>query len=207
MRAPAEQTRRIVSLISIDDGFTLVELMIVVSLIGILSAIAISNFKKMTARAHQSEAKIQLAATYSTQKSFYVEKGSYTYCLFRTGYEPEPSAARYYMVGYLHGGLTPLCGPSGNASCYAYEWNGSVPDCDCTPSGWAWGGGVRNDCTFYQNASIKPSAWAAFGLGPTLNVTQNTFLTGAVGSISDSGNLDYWTIDQNKVLKNTASGI
>lgn len=190
-----------------SDGFTLVELMVVVAMVGVLASIAVNNFKKMVGRARQSEAKLDLAASYMSQKSFYAEKGSYTYCLFKTGFEPTSGSNRYYMVGYLHGGLATVCGPYGNDDCYKYEWNGTTTPCDCNPSGWAWGGGTRNDCTFWQTASINPSAWSTFGSGPTLQVTQNTFLTGAMGSISDKGTLDYWTIDHNKLLKNTQSGL
>lgn len=40
-----------------QDGFTLVELMVVVAIIGLLSAVAIPNFKKYQAKAKTSEAK------------------------------------------------------------------------------------------------------------------------------------------------------
>ncbi len=58
-------------------GFTLIELMIVVAIIGILAAIAIPNFLKFQARAKQSEAKTNLKAYYTASKSRFAETGTY----------------------------------------------------------------------------------------------------------------------------------
>ncbi len=58
-------------------GFTLIELMIVVAIIGILAAIAIPNFLKFQAKSKMSEAKTNLGAIYTGQLAFFGEQNSY----------------------------------------------------------------------------------------------------------------------------------
>ncbi len=58
-------------------GFTLIELMIVVAIIGILAAIAIPNFLKFQAKSKQSEAKTNLKAVYTAETSYFGEKNTY----------------------------------------------------------------------------------------------------------------------------------
>lgn len=84
-----------------QEGFTLVELMVVVAIIGILSAVAIPNFKKYQARSRTSEAKLQLAAAYTAQQSFYSDFSIYHTCLRYMGYDPSMEAAsRFYSMGF-----------------------------------------------------------------------------------------------------------
>jgi type IV pilus assembly protein PilA len=54
-------------------GFTLVELMIVVAIIGILAAIAIPNFLNFRLKAKTSEAKSNLGAVRSTEVAYFAE--------------------------------------------------------------------------------------------------------------------------------------
>ena len=60
-----------------QGGFTLIELMIVVAIIGILAAIAIPNFLQYQMKSRQSEAKTNLQAIKTSEISFQAERGCY----------------------------------------------------------------------------------------------------------------------------------
>lgn len=83
------------------EGFTLVELMVVVAIIGILSAVAIPNFKRYQAKSKQSEAKIQLAAVYTAEVSTNSDYDTYGTCLVSMGYDISPRG--YYTIGFETG--------------------------------------------------------------------------------------------------------
>ena len=58
-------------------GFTLIELMIVVAIIGILAAVAIPSFMDYIKRSKKSEASLQLNKIGKNAKRYYAETGSY----------------------------------------------------------------------------------------------------------------------------------
>ena len=59
-------------------GFSLMEVMIVVVIIGILAALAYPNLEKYLKRARQTEAKTNLSAIYTAQKIYFSLHQSYT---------------------------------------------------------------------------------------------------------------------------------
>lgn len=60
-----------------SKGFTLIELMIVVVIIGILAALAIPRFMKATTKSKQSEAKQILKQIYVMERAYRQEKDTY----------------------------------------------------------------------------------------------------------------------------------
>ena len=95
-----------------EKGFTLIELMIVVAILGILAAIAIPNFMRFQAKSRQSEAKTNLGAIGTTAESYRTEFDSYTL---------QPDGVT--LVAFNDLGWA----PQGTAR-YAYGYNGDVID-------------------------------------------------------------------------------
>jgi prepilin-type N-terminal cleavage/methylation domain-containing protein len=58
-------------------GFSLVELMVVVAIIGILASLALPRFRTFQAKARQTEAKNNLMNIYSLQEAYFADKGEY----------------------------------------------------------------------------------------------------------------------------------
>lgn len=60
-----------------NKGFSLVELMIVVGIIGILSTMAMPRMQTFMAKAKQSEVKVNLGHMYTLELAYYGDTGSY----------------------------------------------------------------------------------------------------------------------------------
>jgi len=173
------------------DGFTLVELMIVVAIIGILAAVAVPSYNKFQAQARQSEAKMSLSGVYMAEKSFATNADNFSGCL--NSLLPD-AKAEYYTFGFAEDGKT--CGLSGEESCFNSAFDGS--------SGTACVLGDK--VTFFKaTRSAGPGAVAA---SPTATgkVNKATFTAEATGAIGAS-KVDIWTIDDKKTLTNTQKAL
>ena len=64
-----------------DHGFTLIELMIVIAIIGILAAIALPQFSTYRKRSYNASAQSDVRNVATAQEAYYVEQACYTITL------------------------------------------------------------------------------------------------------------------------------
>lgn len=101
-----------------QNGFSLVELMIVVAIVGILASIAVPKFQTFQAKARQAEAKSNLAHLYTLEHSYFADAETFVAVLAiglgdcttnknALGFTPSPCAkSRYQYTAAIAGGGT-----------------------------------------------------------------------------------------------------
>jgi len=108
-------------------GFTLIELMIVVAIIGILAAIAIPNFIRYQLKSKQAEAKTVLGGIKTSEESFRGDFDDYVAQAANPGAIPGVTKAAWVVVA-----CPPTCGRAANLvnctslECAGYRPTGSV---------------------------------------------------------------------------------
>ena len=163
-------------------GFTLIELMIVVAIIGILAAIAIPNFLKFQAKSKQSEAKTNLGAIFTGQVSFFGEQNAYG--LFsQINWSPSGTPRYHYTLAGWDDNVGSSVGVLA-ASLTVPNWTGNL-----------------NAVADNTGTLINPPA-----IGVVNTTTPATFAAGAGGKISNSATTDGWIINQDRRLWWTSDG-
>lgn len=87
------------------QGFTLIELMIVVAIIAFLSMLSVPSFLKVLAKSKRAEAYVNLSSLATAQKAYWIENQKYTKILNgKNGLDWRPTANAYYSYGFSDGG-------------------------------------------------------------------------------------------------------
>jgi type IV pilus assembly protein PilA len=113
-----------------QEGFTLIELMIVVAIIGILAAIAIPNFMQYQAKSKQSEAKTNLGGIYTSEVAYFGENNAFSNAFAGIGFQVASTGTQRYT--FTLGG-TPLQSANALAAgCTTY----TGANVGTSPPGW-----------------------------------------------------------------------
>jgi len=164
-------------------GFTLIELMIVVAIIGILAAIAIPNFLRFQARAKQTEAKQNLGSIYTAYISYFSDISTY------------PSTASITVGAQTYNCLNITDWEPKGRLRYSYECFGN------TPAYWpGWDEGVAP-------IACSPAIVLSTAGGGAIIGTQIDFTVGACGNVDNDATQDNWTIDNAKHFQNTVDDV
>jgi type IV pilus assembly protein PilA len=182
-----------------QDGFTLVELMVVVAIIGLLSAVAIPNFKKYQAKAKASEAKLQLSAIYTAMQSWYSDYDNYASCLVQMGYDPSTEyASRYYATGFIAATYAINASSRNNSATTLCIDATTGVDGTTATSASAFGSGKQ-----INGVGIPVTSFIAANI-PGTAVASGTFVAGALGIVDSSAALvttcSAYTVNQNKAI-------
>jgi len=183
-----------------NKGFTLVELLVVVAIVGILASVGIPQYSKMQLTAKRSEATNGLGAAYAIQNSLFSMSGAYGKNLGALGFDM--SAGAVYSVGFLQ---------ANTDACAALT--GGVLPASTTEAGKSIG---MHFPEFYVGGSYAPFVGPAAGVC-TL-ATQSAFAADgqtykmvAAGAITENpttaaNKADVWSMDDAGVLKNEVNG-
>ena len=187
-------------------GFTLVELLIVVAIIGVLSTLGVPTFRRMIQKSKKSEAKVNLGAVFTAESAFQAEYSVFGNNLNRIGFDIDGNPLTMtYRVGFF-----------GTSSCAGATTARPTSGSQVTALNTAFP-------TYYSSFNASGAdAWRGYSQlnSGCVNVAADsaadgtTFIATAQGAVSpsvDKANpgsvIDVWTINNSRTLVNTNDGV
>lgn len=181
-------------------GFTLVELLIVVAIIGILSTVGIPTFKRMVQRSKRAEAKTMLSGLYTAEGGFQAEYGVYGNRLAKIGFEA--GGVQNYTTGFPSAACADSAIAPSTATSQGSALNVVYPSYFETAT-------LAYTSKIDAGAVRKPAA-CEVGTSAADGSTYVASATAAVNpsaTLTDVTQMDRWTIDQNRNLVMTNDGV
>ena len=172
-----------------QKGFSLIELMVVVVIIGILATVGVPQYQKFQMKAKRSEAKSLLGGMYTAQKSFFAEWTRYYADFDAVGYGLDGDLG--YFVGFSANGPN---GPPRHPR-VAFRGAPTVRHAGqyCNRNAAAGGGRICNTQNAQAGAGNLPAA--------TIAGNARRFTFGAVANLDNEvGARDQWTINELRQL-------
>lgn len=85
-------------------GFTLIEIMVVVIIVGILASLAVGNYSKLVEKGRSAEAKKVMSLLRHQEMAYYLEQNTFTTCLTYLGFVGSTSLASAAPAYYFYYG-------------------------------------------------------------------------------------------------------
>ena len=199
-----------------SQGFTLVELLIVVAIIGVLASQGVPAYRRMIMKSRKGEAQIMLGNIATAESAFFSEYGGYGDHLARMGATME-GAQFVYAAGVNSDGICtkkasgflPTTNPTGLPALLSNPQYQTAMAAVNLQSGNVIGRGTQIVCltTQPQTEATLVGAAAAYLASATGYVRGGS--TTQQNNCNGTGvaSCDQWTINQNRLLININDGI